>query len=82
MHFLQFTRLLNASQRGHDRIEQVKQHQHAVLIVMQRAIVGLVALAAIVMQPLKQGSELVEVFESDNVFGLDLLAALGFAVLR
>ena len=64
LNFLQFTGLLNPPQRRDDRIEQVQQHQHAILVVMQRSVAGSIALAAVVVQSLEQRRKLVEELEA------------------
>jgi hypothetical protein len=43
---LEFTRLLQATNRLNDGVEKEEQDQHAVLIVMQSAIAGRITLAA------------------------------------
>jgi hypothetical protein len=67
-HLLQFARLLNRPQRHDGRVEQVEQHEQAVLIEMQRAIVGLVASAAHVVQPRKDRLQAVQVLEPAQIF--------------
>ena len=67
LHLAEFAGLLDAAQRRDDGIEQVQQDQHAILIEMQLAVAGLVALTAIVVQPLQQRRELVEVLQAGDI---------------
>ena len=55
-----------------------KQNQHAILIVVQGAIAGVVALAANIVEAFKQGSELIEVFQATDILLLDLILNVGF----
>ena len=63
----QLAGLLDGPQGTDHGIEQEQQHEHAVLIVVQRAVAGLVALAAHLVQACQQGSELVEVLQARYV---------------
>ena len=54
LHVAQFAGLLDGPQRTDHGIEQEQQHQHAVLVEVQLAVAGLVALAADVVQALQQ----------------------------
>ena len=77
LHLLEFAGLLDAAQRSDDRIEQVEQQEHAVLVEMQLAIARRVALAGVVVQTLQQRRELVEVLESGDIGLLDLWLGAG-----
>ncbi len=76
LHLGQLAGLLQAAQRGDNRIEQVEQHEHAILVVVQLSVAGTIAGTAVVVQPLQEGSELVEVFEPGDLPLRDLLAPL------
>jgi len=64
----QFAGLLDGPQGANHRIEQEQQHEHAVLVEVQRAVAGLVTLAADIVQTCQQRSELVEILQARYVF--------------
>ena len=74
---LQFAGLLDAAQRRDDRVEQVEQQEHAILIVMQGAIAGTVSRATIIVQAIQQWRKLVEEFQARDVGFFDLLFLFG-----
>ena len=54
------------------RIEQVKQNQHAVLVVVKLAIVGGISLATVVVQSLQHRRKLIEILQARDIRLLDL----------
>ena len=76
LNFPQLARLLDGPQGANHGIEEEQQHKHAVLVVMQHAVAGLVALAADFMQACQQGSELVEILQARHVLFAHLFAHL------
>ena len=72
----QFAGLLDGPQGADHGIEQEQQHEHAVLVEMQLAVAGLVALAAHVVQASQQRSELVEILQARHVLFAHVLALL------
>ena len=67
LHLAQLAGLLDGPQRADHGIEQEQQHEQAVLVEVQLAVAGLVALAADVVQARKQRGELVEVLQARHV---------------
>ena len=65
--FPQFAGLLDGSQGANHGIEEEQQHEHAVLVVMQLAVAGFVALAADFMQAGEKRGELVEILQARHV---------------
>ncbi len=49
MHLLQLAGLLNTSEAGHDRVEEVQKNQGGILIEVELAVPGLVACAGVVL---------------------------------
>jgi hypothetical protein len=80
--FLQFACLLQCSQRIDRRIEQEQQDQHAILVEVELAIAGLVALAADIAQAIEQRHQFVEVFQARDVLITDVFAFLSGHVLE
>jgi hypothetical protein len=76
LHFAQFAGLLDGPQRADHGIEQEQQHQQAILVEVQLAVAGLVALAADVVQTRQERSELVEILQARYVFLPHFLAFL------
>jgi hypothetical protein len=74
LHFFQFAGLLNRAKRADDGIEKHQQDEHAILVHVELAIAGLVALTANFMQPLEQRLQFVKVFQTRNVFVADFFA--------
>ena len=68
LNFPQFAGLLDGPQGANDGIEEKQQNEHAVLVVMQLAVAGLVSLAADLMQAREEWSELVEILQARHVF--------------
>jgi hypothetical protein len=62
LHVLQFAGLLQAAQRFDGRIEEEEKDEHAILIVMQLAVMGGVSLAADVMKAFEKPVESIQVF--------------------
>ena len=52
---------------GNDRIEATQQHQHAVLVVVQRAVACRVAITRIVVKPLSQGGPVPDLKQQKQV---------------
>jgi hypothetical protein len=82
LHLLQGARLLQAPERGDDRVEQKQQNEQAILVVVQQAVAGLVARAAVVVQTLEQRRQAVEVFQPRDVGFRDLVSFLTSGQLR
>ena len=64
-----------ARKRADHGIEQEQQHEHAVLVEVQLAVAGLVALAADLVQAREQRSELVEILQARHVLFAHVIAA-------
>ena len=58
---LEFAGLLQATERLDDGVEEEEQDQHAILIVVQRAITGGISLTADIVEAFEQRSKLIEV---------------------
>jgi len=74
LHLAQFAGLLDCTQRAGDGVEQEEQDEHAILVHVQLAVAGLVAIASNVMQPLQQGLQLVEILLARDVLFADFFA--------
>jgi hypothetical protein len=57
-------------------IEQIEQHQHAVLVVMQTPITGPVAPTALLVQSFQQRRKLLEILQPRDIGLFDLLSTL------
>jgi len=66
---------LDAAQTGHDGVEEIEQDQGGVLIVMQNAIARPIALAAVIVQPLQDRRQQLEVLEAVQLVFLDAFAS-------
>ena len=77
LNFSQFAGLLDGPQRANHGIEEEQQHEHAVLVAMQLAVAGLVALAADFVQAREKRSNLVEILQARHVLFTHVLALLG-----
>src|SRR5262249_16861550 len=61
LHLGQFAGLLEGAERADDGVEEVQQDQGAIVIEVQGAVAGPVAGAAVGVEALEQGQELLEV---------------------
>ena len=68
LHVPQLARLLDGPQRRTDGIEQIEQNQQTILVVMQLAASRLITLTPIVMQPLEQRHQLIEILQPSDLF--------------
>jgi hypothetical protein len=76
LHLPQLAGLLDGPQGTNHGMEQEPQDEHAVLVEVQRAVAGLVALATHLVQARRQGSELVELLQARHVLFAYVLAFL------
>ena len=73
LYLLQLAGLLDQSLGGDGGIEQLKQDQAAIFVVVKRAVGGYVALAAGQVQGLQQWPELFEILEAMERLAVKLL---------
>ena len=73
--FSQFAGLLDGPQGADHGIEQEQQHEHAILVEVQAAVAGLVALAAHFVQARQHRRELVEILQARDVLFAHIFAA-------
>ena len=76
LHLAELTGLLDGPQRADHGIEQEQEHQQAILVEMQLAVAGLVALATDVVQACQERGELVEILQARHVFFTHVIAIL------
>jgi len=76
---LQFTGLLQGTQRSRQRTKQGKQDQGAVLVEMELTIAGLVASTTVIVQPFQELQQPAKVFPP---FEVVFAQRLGWSVLH
>jgi hypothetical protein len=77
LHFVQGTGLLDATQAGEDRVEEIQQDQRGVLVIMEFAILSAVTLAGVVMETVQKRPQDFEILETAEIRGPNLGPAQG-----
>ena len=76
LHFRELTSLLDAAEAGEDWIEEVQQHQRGVLIEMEFAIAGAIALGRVVVKSIEKRPKDLEVLEPAKIRFLNIRPTL------